>query len=133
MLRNELIEEAKKDIDPITKKLYKNIASEMDRLMEDNEKTFIKIVKRMIRDIRGNKLNDTSRYELSSLYKLIPNPIDIEVKYKEYINNALSIKTTEKVLMYFQTEYDCRYDPKKLRDLMENDFKLNKINKNESI
>jgi len=124
MLRNELIDEAKKDIDPITKNLYKNIASEMDRLMEDNEKTFIKVVKRMIRDIRGNKLDNNTRYELSVLYKLIPNPIDLEEEYNFYINNALSINTKEHILKYFRDEYDCRYNHKKLNNLLENDSRL---------
>lgn len=128
MIRKDIMVIVNETKEPIKKNLYKLIASEIDRSGEDTTLIFIKIVKSMIKNIRGNKQNEITRYELSLLYELIPNPIDVDLEFDLYINNALAIRSEEGALKYFKNEFDCRYDPKKLKDIINKSIKIKNEN-----
>jgi len=122
MTRDEIMKEALKSADPIKKGLYKMLASELDRGFDDPKVTFLSVVKKMIKSTKQLHQDDVTRYELKLLHNLMPQPIDLEKEFKQYLGNATSDKSVGGTMKYFKEEFDGRYDAKKLSNIARAEF-----------
>ena len=123
MDREELMKKALSGVDPIKKGLYKTLVSELDRLQDYSDKSFISVVQKLIKSTKLVFQDDVTRYELKLLHDLLPQEIDLEKEFKWYIENATSDKSIGGVMKYFKEEFPGRYDAKKLSTMAREKFR----------